>query len=100
MVTCSHGHNKTFLVPDSCRGTARNGNSINFDALMTPVIPETCHAQYIGYIHLYWLRVPNEGYFINVSCAIKWISTSLLVFQYFDFESTLSAITFIRYAQG
>ena len=52
------------------------------------VISETCHAQYIGYIHLYWLRVPTEGYFINVSCAIKWISMFLLVFQYFDFERT------------
>jgi hypothetical protein len=52
------------------------------------VIPETCHAQYIGYIHLYWLRVPTEGYFINVSCAIKWISMFLLVFQSCDFEST------------
>ena len=26
-----HGPNKTFLVPDSCRETERNGNSISAD---------------------------------------------------------------------
>ena len=28
-VVFSHGPNKAFLVPDSCRGTGRNGNSIS-----------------------------------------------------------------------
>ena len=27
----SHGPNKAFLVPDSCRATKRNGNSISSD---------------------------------------------------------------------
>jgi len=27
----SHGPNKAFLVPDSCRVTERNGNSISTD---------------------------------------------------------------------
>ena len=29
----SHGPNKAFLVPDSCRATVRNGNSISSDAI-------------------------------------------------------------------
>ena len=28
-VLFSHGHNKAFLVPDSCRATVRNGSSIS-----------------------------------------------------------------------
>jgi len=28
-VLFSHGPNKAFLVPDSCRATERNGNSIS-----------------------------------------------------------------------
>jgi len=28
-VLFSHGSNKAFLVPDSCRATVRNGNSIS-----------------------------------------------------------------------
>jgi len=31
-VLFSHGANKAFPVPDSCRATERNGNSINADA--------------------------------------------------------------------
>ena len=27
----NHGHNKTFLVPGSCRPTERNGNGIHAD---------------------------------------------------------------------
>jgi len=30
-VLFSHGPNKAFLVPDSCRATERNGNSISID---------------------------------------------------------------------
>jgi hypothetical protein len=30
-VLFSHGPNKAFLLPDSCRGTERNGNSISAD---------------------------------------------------------------------
>jgi hypothetical protein len=30
-VLFSHGPNKAFLVPDSCRATERNGNSISTD---------------------------------------------------------------------
>jgi hypothetical protein len=30
MLLC-HGPNKAFLVPDSCRATERNGNSISLD---------------------------------------------------------------------
>ena len=30
-VSFSHGPNKAFLVPDSCRATERNGNSTNAD---------------------------------------------------------------------
>jgi hypothetical protein len=30
-VLFSHGPNKAFLVPDSCRATERNGNSIRAD---------------------------------------------------------------------
>ena len=31
LVLLGHGPNKAFLVPDSCRGTERNGNSISTD---------------------------------------------------------------------
>ena len=31
VVLFSHGRNKAFLVPDSCRVTVKNGNSINMD---------------------------------------------------------------------
>jgi hypothetical protein len=31
-VLLSHRHNKAFLVPDSCRETETNGNSISIDA--------------------------------------------------------------------
>jgi hypothetical protein len=30
-VLIGHGPNKAFLVPDSCRATERNGNSISTD---------------------------------------------------------------------
>jgi hypothetical protein len=45
-----------------------------------------------GYLSFYWfsnlvtLRVHHEGYSRKISCPIKWISTSLLVFQYFLFK--------------
>ena len=35
------------------------------------VIPETCHAHLIQYLHLYWCEVPDEGYFRNVSCTLN-----------------------------
>ena len=31
----SHGFNKAFLVPDSCKATVRNGNSISISADFT-----------------------------------------------------------------
>jgi len=41
-VLFSHGPNKEFLVPDSCRVTERNGNSIKIfeiDVLTSQMIP-------------------------------------------------------------
>jgi hypothetical protein len=43
------------------------------------VIPETCHAHLIQYLHFYWCEVPDESYFRNVSCTLNSISTFLLV---------------------
>jgi hypothetical protein len=43
------------------------------------VIPETCHAHLIQYLHFYWCEVPDEGYFRNVSCTLNSISTFLLM---------------------
>ena len=43
------------------------------------VIPETCHAHLIQYLHLYWCEVPDESYFRNVSCTLNSISTFVLV---------------------
>ena len=43
------------------------------------VIPETCHAHLIQYLHLYWCEVTDEGYFRNVSCTLNSISTFVLV---------------------
>ena len=43
------------------------------------VISETCHAHIIQYLHLYWCKVPDEGYFRNVSYTLNSISTFVLV---------------------
>jgi len=32
-IASGHGPNKAFLVPDSCRVTGRNGNSISADVI-------------------------------------------------------------------
>jgi hypothetical protein len=36
-VLFSHGRNEACLVPDSCRATVRNGNSISGDSQSTPL---------------------------------------------------------------
>ena len=43
------------------------------------VISETCHAHLIQYLHLYWCKLTDEGYFRNVSCTLNSISTFLLM---------------------
>ena len=43
------------------------------------VIPETCHAHLIQYLHLYWCEVPDESYFRNLSCTLNSISTFILM---------------------
>ena len=44
-----HGPNKAFLVPDSCRVTERNGNSISTD-----IIDDACFRYFQTFWQLLW----------------------------------------------
>ena len=46
------------------------------------VIPQTCHSHYIRYLHFYLyvtMSVPDEGYSINMSFTLHYISSFLFV---------------------
>jgi Ni,Fe-hydrogenase I cytochrome b subunit len=48
-VLLSHGPNKAFLVPDACRVTERNGNSISTD-----IIDDACFRYFQTFWQLLW----------------------------------------------
>ena len=52
----SHGPNKAFLVPDSCRATERNGNSIRAD------VTDDSFRQFGSCFGLFIIGIPHEFY--------------------------------------
>ena len=54
-------------------------------AYLMKVIPQTCHSHYIRYLRFYFyftMSVPDEGYSINTSFALYYISSFLFLFYY------------------
>ena len=50
---CSHEPNKAFLIPDTCRTTERNGNSINPD-VTDDAIENDCFSYFQTIWQLLW----------------------------------------------
>jgi hypothetical protein len=53
----SHGHNKALLVPDSCRATIRNCNSISADFtndIIENYYNHACFSYFQIIWHLFW----------------------------------------------
>ena len=86
----SHGPNKAFLVPDSCRATERNGNSISADILINQlqslsiIWPSHTHTVWISHCVFYLEK--NHNLFLYI-LGINIFFTPMKIYVLYQPES-------------